>query len=199
MEAELSPEDQRALVCNIRDDANWLLSMVENLLSITRIDNETAHVNKSLEAVDEVVAASVVRFRKRFPDAEVKVKVPEELVMVMMDAMLIEQVIINILQNAQFHAFSNRPVELEVKETEESVVFTIRDFGRGIDAAKLKTIFDGEGYNEGENRKQDSYKGMGIGLSICRTIILSHGGDISACNHTDGAEFRFTLPKEKEE
>lgn len=199
MEDILSREDQRALIGNIRDDAHWLLSMVENLLSVTRIDNETTQVTKSLEAVDEVVASSVVRFRKRFPDAEVKVTLPDNLIMVMMDAMLIEQVIINILQNAQFHAHSNRPAELVIEETEESVVFRIRDYGRGIDTAKLKTIFDGEGYMEGENKKQDSYKGMGIGLSICRTIILAHGGDINAYNHGEGAEFRFTLPKEKEE
>ena len=199
MQKELSPEDQRALVANIRDDANWLLSMVENLLSVTRIDNETAQVTKSLEAVDEVVASSVMRFRKRFPDAEVKVTVPEEFILVMMDAMLIEQVIINILQNAQFHAQSRRPTELYVEEAEESVVVRIRDFGRGIDTAKLKTIFDGEGYQEDENRKQDSHKGMGIGLSICRTIVLAHGGTIYAYNHEEGAEFRFTLPKEKEE
>ncbi len=199
MEETLSREDRRALISNIRDDANWLLSMVENLLSVTRIDNETAQVTKSLEAVDEVVASSAVRFRKRFPDAEVKVTLPDNLIMVMMDAMLVEQVIINILQNAQFHANSKQPVELWVEETEESVVFCIRDFGRGIDTAKLKTIFDGEGYLEGENKKQDSYKGMGIGLSICRTIILAHGGEIFAYNHGKGAEFRFTLPKEKEE
>ena len=63
-----------------------------------------------------------------------------------------------------------------VEETEESVVVRIKDFGRGINTAKLKTIFDGDGYQEGENGKQDSYKGMGSGLSICRTIILAHGG-----------------------
>ena len=199
MENRLSDEEKRQLLLHIQDDANWLLSMVENLLSVTRIHNETAQVNKSLEAVDEVVASSVARFRKRFPDAEVKVKVPDDFIMVMMDAMLIEQVIINILQNAQLHANSRKPLELTVEDKEESVVFHLRDYGDGIDESKLNTIFDGEGYRDETNEKQDSYKGMGIGLSICKTIILAHGGSISALNHKDGAEFCFTLPKEKEE
>lgn len=199
MENSLNEEEKRQLIVNIQDDANWLLSMVENLLSVTRIHNDTAKVNKSLEAVDEVVASSVTRFRKRFPDADVTVKVPDNFVMVMMDAMLIEQVIINILQNAQLHANSRKPSELTVEDQEESVVFHLRDYGEGIDESKLKTIFDGEGYRGESNKKQDSYKGMGIGLSICKTIILAHGGTISALNHKDGAEFCFTLPKEKEE
>lgn len=203
MEKQLSSEDKRTLIRNIMDDANWLLNMVENLLSVTRIHNETAKVNKSLEAVDEVVASSVTRFRKRFPGAEVKVKVPDEFIMVMMDAMLIEQVIINILQNAQLHANSKKPHELIVEDQKDFVMFRVKDYGEGIDESKLKTIFDGEGYHgegfhgEGE-RKQDSYKGMGIGLSICQTIILAHGGKLSAMNHEEGAEFRFTLPKEEE-
>ena len=119
--------------------------------------------------------------------------------MVMMDAMLIEQVIINILQNAELHANSRHPLELTVEDQEESVVFHLRDYGEGIDESKLKTIFDGEGYGHTDNKKQDSYKGMGIGLSICKTIILAHGGTITALNHGNGAEFCFTLPKEKEE
>lgn len=198
MEDELTREEKRELLAHIQDDANWLLNMVENLLSVTRIDDETAHVNKSFEAVDEVVASSVIRFRKRFPEAQVKVKVPDDVVMVMMDAMLIEQVLINILQNAQLHAHSKKPLELTVAETEKDVSFHIRDYGDGIDESKLYTIFDGEGYRQ-TTQKTDSYKGMGIGLSICKTIVLAHGGTIEAKNHEDGAEFWFTLPKEMEE
>lgn len=199
MEETLTAEEKRKLLLHIQEDANWLLNMVENLLSVTRIDNETAKVNKSLEPVDEVVAASVARFRKRFPNADVKVKVPDDIIMIMMDAMLIEQVIINILQNAQLHANSCRPLELIVENMGNSVLFRLRDYGDGIDESRLKTIFDGEGYHAEMERKQDSYKGMGIGLSICQTIILAHGGRLSAMNHREGAEFRFTLPKDEEE
>ncbi|MCI8608891.1 MAG: DUF4118 domain-containing protein [Firmicutes bacterium] len=198
MGEQLTPEEKHRLAANIQDDANWLLNMVENLLSVTRIDSETAQVKKSYEAVDEVVESSVARFHKRFSEAEVKVKVPEQVVMAMMDAMLIEQVIINILQNAQLHAHSKKPLELMVEEDDQSVIFHIRDHGDGIDEEKLDTIFDGEGYRA-SSQESDSHKGMGIGLSICKTIVLAHGGTIEAVNHEDGAEFWFSLPKEMEE
>lgn len=194
----LTEGERKELVEHINSDANWLLNMVENLLSVTRINNETASVAKSLEAVDEVASAAVIHFKQRFPEAEVRVKVPDDIVMVMMDAMLIQQVIINILQNAQMHAKSVKPLELTVSEDDEKVFFGIRDYGVGIDESRLETIFDGEGYRP-EETKTDGYKGMGIGLSICKTIINAHGGKIMAINHPDGAEFRFSLPKEKEE
>ena len=197
MEDKLSSEEKRALVEYINNDANWLLNMVENLLSVTRIDNDTAAVSKSLEPVDEVAAAAVIQFKKRFPEAEVHVKVPDDVVMVMMDAMLIQQVIINILQNAQLHSGSKKPLELTIDQDENSVRIHIRDYGIGIDEHRLESIFDGEGFRN-ENESSDGYKGMGIGLSICKTIILAHNGEIFAKNHEDGAEFCFTLPKEKD-
>lgn len=195
MKDSLSEEEELKMISNIHDDANWLLGMVENLLSITRIDNETTKVNKSLESVDEVVEASAIRFRKRFPNAVVKVTLPEDVVMVRMDVMLIEQVLINILQNAEVHAHPKKPHEIIVEERENDVLFRVRDYGDGIDKNKLRTIFDGEGYKD-DPRESDSYKGMGIGLSICKTIVLAHGGNIQAVNHSEGAEFRFSLPKE---
>ncbi len=203
MEETLTAAEKRALVSNIRDDANWLLNMVENLLTVTRIDseNEGAQVKMSLEAVDEVVASSVARFRRRNPGAEVRVQVPSEVVMVMMDAMLIEQVLLNILQNAFDHAHSDRPAELTVEEETDRVLFRVRDYGVGIDPDRLKTIFDGEGYQPPgwqEDEPPDAHKGMGIGLSICKTIVTAHKGEIWAENHGDGAEFIFTLPKTEE-
>lgn len=198
MAGELSDDDKTDLVRHINEDANWLLNMVENLLSVTRINNETTSVAKSLEAVDEVVSSAVMQFKKRFPEAKVHVKVTDEVVMAMMDAMLIQQVILNILQNAQVHAKSTKPLEIIIDENDEKVFIHIRDYGVGIDEHRLESIFDGEGYRS-QNARADGYKGMGIGLSICKTIVAAHGGKIIAVNHSDGAEFCFSLPKEKEE
>lgn len=198
MASELSDDDKTDLVRHINEDANWLLNMVENLLSVTRINNETTSVAKSLEAVDEVVSSAVMQFKKRFPEAKVHVKVTDEVVMAMMDAMLIQQVILNILQNAQVHAKSTKPLEITIDENDEKVFIHIRDYGVGIDEHRLESIFDGEGYRS-QNARADGYKGMGIGLSICKTIVAAHGGKIIAVNHSDGAEFCFSLPKEKEE
>lgn len=202
MEDRLSDDEKRELVECIKGDANWLLNMVENLLSVTRIDNDTASVSKSLEPVDEVVAAAVIQFKKRFPEAEVHVTVPEQepddALMVMMDAMLIQQVILNILQNAQLHSGSTKALELTIYEDESSVIISIRDYGVGIDDSRLDDIFDGAGFKNGDT-SIDGYKGMGIGLSICKTIIMAHNGHISARNCEEGAEFSFSLPKEGDE
>lgn len=199
MEDELSQSEKLHIVENINNDANWLLNMVENLLSVTRIDNSTAKVNKSLETVDEVVSSAVIRFKKRFPQVQLKVKLPEDVIMLMMDAMLIEQVLINLLQNSQIHSHTVKPIELAVEEKDTKIWFRIRDYGIGIDEDRLETIFDGEGYKKDNNVRSDGHKGMGIGLSICKTIVNAHSGNIYVRNHTEGSEFYFYLPKETEE
>lgn len=199
MEDELSKEEKYHIIENIKSDANWLLNMVENLLSVTRIDNDTTKVKKYMEPVDEVVSSAVVRFKKRFPDVKLKVRLPENFVMVMMDATLIEQLLINILQNAHIHSQTVKPIELSVEEYSTKVWFSIRDHGIGITEERLDTLFDGEGYNQDNDIKADGYKGMGIGLSICKTIVKAHGGDIKVRNHDEGSEFYFYLPKETEE
>ncbi|MBQ4650327.1 MAG: DUF4118 domain-containing protein [Firmicutes bacterium] len=198
MEDKLSAEEKRELIEYVNKDANWLLNMVENLLTVTRIDNQSAKVTKELEVVDEVAAAAVIQFKKRFPKTEIHVKVADQDAMVMMDAILIQQVILNILQNAQIHACSEKPLELYIEETPEEVLFRIRDYGVGIDENRLETIFDGGGFRD-EKVNADGYKGMGIGLSICKTIVLAHDGKITAKNHPEGAEFIFSLPKEMRE
>ena len=127
MENELSDRDKHEIVENIKSDAGWLLNMVENLLSVTRINNETAKVNKSIDSVDEVISSAVDRFKKRFPDAQLRVFPSDDVIMIMMDPLLIEQVISNILQNAQVHANSTKPLELSVSEENDKVQFT-RDY-----------------------------------------------------------------------
>ncbi len=199
MEKELSDADKHDIVENINEDAEWLLSMVENLLSVTRINGDTAKVNKSMESVDEVVASAVTRFKKQYPQAQIKIRLPDDVVMAMMDPLLIDQVITNILQNAQVHASSTKPLELTVTDEPSSVSFCVRDYGVGISQEKIETIFDGVGYRRDRDTSADGYKGMGIGLSICKTIINAHGGKINARNHGDGSEFYFSLPKETEE
>ena len=194
---EMTEEKRRELLEGIREDANWLLNMVENLLSVTRIRVGDTHVNTSPEPLEEVVAEAVQRFRKRLPQTKVDVKVPDEFLMVPMDATLIEQVIINLLENAVYHSGTDESIEFHVEKREAYVAFHIRDYGKGIDPERLKTIFDGAGIEP--NASGDSHKGMGIGLTICKTIINAHNGTIEAANRLKGAEFIFTLPLEEEE
>ena len=189
-----SEEEKKKMVHNIDNDANWLLNMVENLLTVTRIQNNCQKVKTAPEVVDEVIAETVQRLKKRHPDNEINVSIPNEILMIPMDAMLIEQVIINLVENALVHSQSTIPPFLTVESTEEDVVFRVIDYGVGIDESRLDTIFDG---SLNEPTSTNHKKGMGLGLSICKTIILAHNGTIAARNHKDGAEFYFTLPKEE--
>lgn len=190
-------EERDDLVHRINDDAHWLLNMVENLLTVTRIqDTETAKVNKTLEVVEEIVSEAILRFKKRQPDAIVKAAIPEAFIMLPMDPLLIEQVIINLLDNAFVHSFSTREITLTITEdVPDFVSFHIRDYGKGIDPSLIESIFDGTGARSSDT--PDAHRGMGIGLSICKTIIEAHNGNIFAKNCIDGAEFTFTLPKEQ--
>ena len=191
----LAQEEKNAIVTHIHEDANWLLNMVENLLSVTRINNQSSTVKKTAESVEEIVSAAINRLKKRMPGASVDVSVPDELLILPMDAILIEQVLINLLENAIVHSQSSQPILCYVDDDEENVTFHVKDYGIGIDPERLKNIFDGNSYMG--NSDSDSNKGMGIGLSICKTIITAHNGTINARNHNQGAEFYFSLPKEE--
>ncbi len=192
-----SQEECNEMIAGISDDANWLLNMVENLLSITRINGSDLKVKKSQEVLEEVVSEAVLRFKKRQPGGQVKVISPIDYILLPMDPLLIEQVIINLLENAYVHSTSDEPIEFLIFENESSVSFHIRDYGKGINLDKINTIFDGTSTND--EAKADSRKGMGIGLSICKTIIEAHDGTIYAQNRDQGAEFIFTLPVEANE
>lgn len=191
----LSEEKKRNMVRHIGEDANWLLNMVENLLTVTRIQDGSSRVNKSLEPVEEVLAESVRRLKKRLPDAVIRIRMPEEFVMIPMDAMLIEQVLINLMENSYFHAESAQGTEVYTQNGESEVTFFVRDYGVGIAPDRLESIFDGE--SQTGSREPDSYRGMGIGLSICKAIITAHGGKIWAENHEKGALICFTLPAQQ--
>ena len=179
----------------MREDAQWLIRMVENLLSVTRIDSRKVEVIKTPTVLEELIDTVMVRFQKMYPEQRVQVEIPEEFISIPMDPVLIEQVLINLLENAVIHSGSTEPVDLAIREEEELVVFSVRDHGKGIDSSALPHIFEGQQLSA---ETSDGHRGMGIGLSICRTIIQAHGGTIRAENREKGAEFIFTLPKEKE-
>lgn len=188
----LDPDETLELITTINEDANWLLNMVENLLSITRIQGDRQKVAKEPELVEEVVAEAIDRLEKRLPEASVNVSAPDEILMIPMDFLLIEQVLINLLENALIHSESAKPVELVITDDESAVTFHIIDYGKGIPEAALPDIFNGQ-YDSFP--PSDTRRGRGIGLSICRTIIQAHSGTITAHNHESGAEFAFSLPK----
>ncbi len=193
----LSEKEKRNIVTNIYDDSNWLINMVENLLMVTRIRNQDLCISTSEESIEEVVAEALLKMENRHPECVIHAKIPDELIMLPMDAVLIEQVTINLLENALHHSKSSDPIDFIVKDLGKEVSFTVKDYGVGIPAEKLNHLFDGMDYTN--SRSADTHKGMGIGLAICKTIITAHHGTLIGRNHKCGAEFIFTLPKTKEE
>lgn len=198
-EAALPPKEKRELVSEIYEDANWLLHMVENLLSVTRITDGGASVlKKTPEAAEEVLFDAVSTSRKRYPDLQIKTVIPDEFVTAPMDPLLIKQVLLNLIENAYFHARSTKPLECTLSSTEDAIKFCIRDYGTGIAPNRLSGIFDAvPSAPSSAASTVDTRKGMGIGLSICKAIVNAHNGEITARNLTEGAEFCFTIPKEE--
>ena len=190
----LDEEYKDQLIQGIYDDANWLLNMVENLLSVTKIDQtgKKATVKKQPEPLEEVVSEALLRFQKRYPDNPVNVSIPEDFLMIPMDATLIEQVIINLLENAVVHGKSKQAIDFYIEKKDNDVLFHIRDYGTGIPKERIPSIFDG--FSATHTEHNDTHKGMGIGLSICKSIILAHQGTIEVIRHENGSEFLFYLP-----
>ena len=194
----LSQDKVMELVANIKEEAQWLVRMVENLLSITRMNAENAKIDKQEELAEEVISAAVSKFAKRFPGIETEVYVPDEILLVPMDATLIEQVLVNLLENSVIHGRTTSRIRIQVSKQEETAVFSVEDNGEGIEESVLPVIFDGNLVARGES--SDNKRNMGIGLSVCKSIIKAHRGNMRAENREEGgARMIFTLPMEMEE
>ncbi len=193
----LSEQQKRLILKGIKEDSDWLVRMVENLLSVTRIDSGMVKIIKVPTVLEELVDSVVLSFNKRYPKIEVSIDIPEDIVVIPMDAMLIKQVIINILENAVQHAKGMDRLSLKVFILGKNAIFEIQDNGCGIDEKRLPQIF--KGFYEFENEIADGKKrNTGIGLSVCATIIKAHDGNISAENlKNGGAVFRFVLNTEE--
>ena len=194
------PRDQQLkLLGQVREDSDSLIRMVENLLSVTRVNEETVRISKTPTVLEELIDTALTKFAKHYPQQQVQVTIPEEFISIPMDAMLIQQVLINILGNAVVHAKGMTKLTLEVSSSGDYAIFEIADNGCGIPRDRLENLFTGQLYGR-ETPGDDRRHGMGIGLSVCKTIIKAHGGDITAENlRTGGACFRFTLEMEKED
>lgn len=195
----LSEEQRDKVLVGIKEDSEWLVRMVENLLSITRIDSGTVKILKTPTVLEELIDSVALKFKKRFPTPKVEIEIPKEMIVIPMDAILIEQVIMNILENAVQHAAGMTRLTLRVFILGNRAIFEIKDNGCGIEPNRLDTIFAGY-YPSRDDLADSQRKNAGIGLSVCATIIKAHGGDIKAENaKTGGAVFRFTLDTEDED
>lgn len=196
-EKDLTDSQKTKMLESIKEDSVWLVRMVENLLSVTRIDSGKVKIIKTPTVLDELIDSVLLKFKKRYPCQSVSVLLPDEIVVVPMDALLIEQVIVNLLENSVMHAIGFTKLELRVFLEDFKAVFEIEDDGCGIQPEKITKLF--EGYYDAKDGIADSKKkNAGIGLSVCATIIKAHGGEITAENTPQGgALFRFMLDTEE--
>lgn len=193
----LTPQQRRELLKNANEEAQWLIHIVENLLSITRIGaGEDAQVTKTPEAAEEVIEGAVGKFRRRYPQIDVEVRLPEEFFLVPMDPLLIQQVMTNLLENAAVHGVTTTRVAVSLEKRGKWARFTVCDNGRGIPEGRLHNLFDGTQ----SAQKGDSTRSMGIGLSACKTVVAAHRGKINGENKKGGgARFTVDLPLEEDE
>ena len=194
----MSKEQLLQLATGIREDSQWLIGMVENLLSVTKIDNDGVKIIMTPTVLEELIDAVLIRFKKRYPNQKINVDIPDDFISIPMDAVLIEQVIVNILENAVQHAVGMTELTLKVFVVGRNAIFEISDNGCGIEKDRLPDIFTG--YFEKKDAPVDSQKSsMGIGLSVCASIIKAHNGSITAENRKGGGCcFRFALNMEEE-
>ena len=193
----LTPQQRRELLKNANEEAQWLIHIVENLLSITRIGaGEDAQVTKTPEAAEEVIEGAVGKFRRQYPQIDVRVELPEEFFLVPMDPLLIQQVMTNLLENAAVHGVTTTRVVVSLEKQGKWARFTVCDNGRGIPEGRLHNLFDGTQ----SAQKGDSTRSMGIGLSVCKTVVAAHRGKIKGENiKGGGARFTVDLPLEEDE
>ena len=194
---QLDEATRTQLLENIRDESNWLVSVVENLLSVTRMTGEQTKIKKEMEAGEEVLSAAAMKIKKHYPEITVSVRAPQELLMIPMDVILIEQVLINLMENSIQHGGTTTRVELQLRKEGENARFEVADNGQGIAREVFSKLFKGY-LSHDEELTADGRRNMGIGLSVCMSIVQAHGGTMQAENREiGGALFSFTLPLEE--
>lgn len=188
----LDAKKRHALYENIYDDSLWLVDLVENLLSVTRLENGTMEIKKAPELIEEVFHEAMQHLDRRAGEHHIETRIENDLMMAQMDVRLLIQVIVNIVNNAIKYTQQGSHITLSAKEAESQVEISISDDGPGINDEAKAHIFDM--FYSGDNARGDGRRGLGLGLSLCKSIITAHGGRIWVeDNIPRGTVFRFTL------
>ncbi len=195
----LDDADRDALLDGINRDAQWLVRVTENLLSVTRFSGGGVDLKKTDEVLEEIVGSAILKYRRAPEALPVRADRPERLLLVPMDAILIEQVLLNLFDNVGAHARGATGIWLHIAKEADRVFISVEDDGAGIPAGRLSTLFDG-GIQPPNQGSVDDRRSMGIGLSVCRSIVRAHGGDMRAGRSAHGgAAISFYLPCTEEE
>lgn len=194
--ADFDEDTRRQLYSDIYDDSLWLINVVENLLSVTRIEDGRMALRPSAELVEEIVTEALNHVGRGRTDHVITFTCKDEWLMARADARLIVQVVVNIVDNALKYTPSGSHIDITAAREDDKVAVTIADDGPGVPPEVGERVFDM--FFSGSNRAADSRRSLGLGLALCRSIITAHGGIISLSqNQPHGAVFRFTLPAEE--
>lgn len=185
----------KSMLKDICSDSEWLSTMVENLLNLTRIQEGRLDINKKKEVVDDLVASAVRLVSNRVGNHTLKMETPEDILLVSVDGRLFIQVLVNLLDNAFRHSGTGTTVTLRVKQDGNCLKFVVSDNGIGIPNDKIDKIFDNFFSTAYENG--DKQRGVGLGLTICKAMVEAQGGTIRAFNSPQGgAVFEVSMPME---
>jgi two-component system sensor histidine kinase KdpD len=190
----LDDDKKKLLLQNITEDADWLKNLVENILSMTRFGEKSVTIKRESEAVEELIAGAIDRVKSRVHGREIAVSIPEDVLVIRVDGLLIEQVLVNLLDNAIKFTPDHTRILVSVTADDKSVKFEIRDWGPGFSETDLLHMFDSI-YLTDKAPASGARGGFGLGLSICKAIVEAHGGRIAAKNvEGEGASIAFEIP-----
>ena len=192
----LDRESIISLAADISEQSDWLIQMVENILSMTKIESGNLIIEKSPEAVEDIISNAVSHVSSRSQNRYIEIQVEESVFIVPMDGKMMVQVLTNLLDNAIKHTMKDGHILVKVFRKEENIWFSVEDDGTGIDESLQDRLFDE--FVTFRPINQDGGKGIGLGLAICRAIVNAHGGKIYANNRAEGgAMFSFSLPEKE--
>ena len=189
---QIDEQESRLLLSDVNKEAQWLLRMTENLLSVTKIE-DNSNIVKDAWAVEETVGETAEKIEKMYPDAQLDIKIPETLLLVPMDPILIEQVLFNLIENAILHSGIDAPVQISVTEENNYAVFSVCDRGSGFSRSFLNGFRDGL-IRADVTKDSDRKRNMGLGLRVSSAIVRAHKGEMQIRNTQQGAEVIFRLP-----
>jgi two-component system sensor histidine kinase KdpD len=189
----MSAETRLELTEMIYEEADRLNRLVRNLLDMTRLQSGAVRVAKEWHPLEEIVGAALSRLATRLHGRSVSTHLSDDLPLVPLDGILIEQVLVNLIENALKYSPLESPIDVSAARVDRDVVVAIADRGPGLPVGEEERVFDK--FHRVESRGRPG--GVGLGLTLCRGIVTAHGGRIWAENRPEGgAVFRFTLPLE---
>ena len=192
----LNEEKKQRLYADIYDDSMWLINLVENLLSVTRIENGTINICLQPELLDEVINEALKHLNRKSTEHKIIVQLEDDLLMAKMDSRLMIQVMINIIDNAIKYTKEGSTIAISAFRKESFIQVEIADDGNGIADNAKEHLFDM--FYTVDNHYGDGRRSLGLGLSLCKSIVTAHGGTIGIRdNQPKGAVFFFTLQAEE--